>query len=111
MSKVKGAEEEEWKHAIDPLTQADLRGEEGEPQFSLSLSLSQTQQTKISHLMFLSTGLMLFIHAAKCEKINVNNKKTKKSIKSNHSSLCYYLTYYIFVTSNLCFLVMLGQGL
>ena len=34
MSKVKGVEEEEWKHATDPLTQADLRVEEGEPQLS-----------------------------------------------------------------------------
>lgn len=37
MSKVKGAKQEEWKHAIDPLTKADLRGAQGEPQFSLWL--------------------------------------------------------------------------
>lgn len=29
MSKVKGAEEQKWKHAIDPLTLADLTVEEG----------------------------------------------------------------------------------
>lgn len=45
MSKVKGAEEEKWKHAIYPLTQADLRVEEGEPQFSLFVSLPNTTQT------------------------------------------------------------------
>lgn len=45
MSKVKGAEEEKWKHAIDPLTHADLRVEEGEAQFSLSLP--NTTQAKM----------------------------------------------------------------
>lgn len=36
MSKVKGGEKEKWKHAIDPLTAADLTDEEGE--FVLFLS-------------------------------------------------------------------------
>lgn len=65
MSKVKGAEEEKWKHAIDPLTMANLRVEEGEPQLSLSLSSKHSKDKNIK-LTFLSTGLMLFIHAAKC---------------------------------------------
>lgn len=39
---------EKWKHAIDPLTLAELRVEEGEPQ----LCLPNTRQTKISHLHF-----------------------------------------------------------
>lgn len=63
MSKVKGGEEEKWKHAIDPLTQADLKVEEGEPQFSRFVSLPNSTQIKISYLIFLSTGLMLFKQA------------------------------------------------
>lgn len=35
MSKVKGAEEEKWKHAIGPLTQSELRG--GIPAASICL--------------------------------------------------------------------------
>lgn len=66
--KGKGAEEEKWKHAIGPLTQADLRVKEGKPQLSLFVFLPNTKQTKISHLMFLCTGLMIFIHAAKTVK-------------------------------------------
>ena len=55
MSKVKGAKEEKWKHAIDPLTQGDLRVEEGEPQFYLCLALFQTQHRQrynITHVSF-----------------------------------------------------------
>lgn len=88
MSKVKGAEAEKWKHAIDPLTEADFNVEEGEPQLSLFVYLPNTIQTKISHLMLLSTGLMLFIHIANCGKMNGNNKYKKRcQITSNHSSL------------------------
>ena len=39
---------EKWKHAIDPLTPAELRVEEGEPR----LCLPNTRETKISHLHF-----------------------------------------------------------
>jgi len=73
MSKVKGVEEEEWKHAIDPLMQADLRVEEGEPQGSVSVFLPNTTQTKT--FMILSTGSMLFTHAANSDKPNRNDNK------------------------------------
>lgn len=48
MSKVKGVEEEEWKHAIGPLTLSELRG--GSP-IHLFAFLRSTN-TKISHKCF-----------------------------------------------------------
>lgn len=51
-------------------------GEEGEPQLSLFVFLPRTKHTKISHLMFLCTGLMLFIHAANGVNLNENYTKT-----------------------------------
>lgn len=59
MSKVKGAEEEQWKLAIDPLTLANLRVEKGEPHLS-------SKHSTYKNLMFLSTGLMLLIDTANC---------------------------------------------
>lgn len=37
MSSIKSAADEKWKHAKHPLTRADFRDEEGEPQLSTSV--------------------------------------------------------------------------
>lgn len=49
MSKVKGVEEEKWKHAIGPLTQSELRG--GTP--NMFVFFQSTKHTKnITQMLF-----------------------------------------------------------
>lgn len=63
MSKVKGAEEEKWKHAIGPLTQSELR--RGIPAVSICLlPKHKPHNIYYANVFFFSRVLMLFIHKA-----------------------------------------------
>lgn len=86
MSKVKGSEEKKWKHAIGPLTLADHTVEEGEPQ---SVYHPNPKQIQISHLMFLCTGFMLFIHVVNNSdaKQKSHQKNEKKKVSWLNSSI------------------------
>lgn len=75
MSKVKGADADKWKHAIDPLTQSDKEG--GTPALCVCLSSCHDTDKNINlNLSF--HGADAEYTSTNSEKLHVNNKNQKQ---------------------------------